>query len=139
MGDHLIDGQFQSDKYPTTPRNKVPLSVTDPTAQDLLAEYARRRRSVDAEFSADLEAALAVAGWPGPGAGSRVGAPARPLASYGQLWTVRDLLRRASGDDRFVHVDVCLTEALRELMAAMGGTDQALARRDYAVLPGGAW
>jgi len=58
MGDHLIDGEFQSDKYPTTPRGKVPLSVKDPMAQDLLWEYAQRRRSVDAEFSDDLETAI---------------------------------------------------------------------------------
>lgn len=63
MGVHLIDGEFQSDKYPTTPRGKVPLSCKDPTAQDLLWEYAQRRRSVDAEFSADLETALKLAGY----------------------------------------------------------------------------
>lgn len=63
MGAHLIDGEFQSDKYPTCPRGKVPLSVKDPTAQDLLWEYAQRRRSVDAEFSADLETALKAAGY----------------------------------------------------------------------------
>jgi hypothetical protein len=60
---HLIDGEFQSDKYPTTPRGKVPLSVNDKTAQDLLWEYAQRRRSVDAEFSADLETVLRNAGY----------------------------------------------------------------------------
>jgi hypothetical protein len=58
MSTHLIDGEFQSDKYPATPRGKVPLSVKDPMAQDLLWEYAQRRRSVDAEFSEDLETAL---------------------------------------------------------------------------------
>lgn len=63
MGVHLIEGEFQSDKYPTTPRGKVPLSVTDPTARDLLWEYAQRRRAVDAEFADDLEAALTVAGY----------------------------------------------------------------------------
>lgn len=63
MGTHLIDGEFQSDKYPTCPPGKVPLSVTDPTAQDLLWEYAQRRRSVDSEFSADLETALLSAGY----------------------------------------------------------------------------
>lgn len=63
MGAHIIDGEFQSDKYPTTPRGKVPLSVKDPTAQDLLWEYAQRRRKVDAEFSDDLEAALKAAGY----------------------------------------------------------------------------
>jgi hypothetical protein len=63
MGAHLIDGQFQSDKYPTTPRGKVPLSVRDTSAQDLLWEYAQRHRAVDAEFADDLEAALRQAGY----------------------------------------------------------------------------
>jgi len=63
MGAHLIDGEFQSDKYPTTPRGKVPLSVKDRTAQDLLWEYAQRRRAVDAEFADDLETALRAAGF----------------------------------------------------------------------------
>ncbi len=63
MGAHLIDGEFQSDKYPTCPRGKVPLSVKDKTAQDLLWTYAQRRRSVDAEFSDDLEEALRLAGY----------------------------------------------------------------------------
>lgn len=63
MGAHLIDGEFQSDKYPTTPRGKVPLSVKDKAAQDLLWEYAQRRRKVDAEFSDDLESALRAQGY----------------------------------------------------------------------------
>jgi hypothetical protein len=63
MGSHIVKGTFQSDKYPTCPPGKVPLSVKDPTAQDLLWEYAQRRRSVDAEFSADLETALRSAGY----------------------------------------------------------------------------
>lgn len=66
MGTHLIGGEFQSDKYPTTPRGKVPLSVKDPTAQDLLWEYAQRRRPVDSEFSVDLETALRSAGYAPP-------------------------------------------------------------------------
>lgn len=60
---HLIAGEFQSNKYPTTPRGKVPLSVKDVTAQDLLYEYAQRRRAVDAEFADDLEEALRIAGY----------------------------------------------------------------------------
>lgn len=60
---HIVEGEFQSDKYPTTPRGKVPLSVKDPTAQDLLWTYAQRRRAVDAEFSDDLEWALVAAGF----------------------------------------------------------------------------
>lgn len=63
MGSHLIDGEFQSDKYPSTPRGKVPLSVEDKTAQDLLWEYAQRRRAVDGEFADDLEAALEAKGF----------------------------------------------------------------------------
>lgn len=63
MGSHLIDGEFQSDKYPTCPKGKVPLSVKDKTAQDLLWEYAQRRRTVDSEFADDLEKALLHAGF----------------------------------------------------------------------------
>lgn len=64
MGSHINkDGLFQSDKYPSCPPGKVPLSVKDPMAQDLLWEYARRRRIVDAEFSKDLEHALVKAGY----------------------------------------------------------------------------
>lgn len=64
---HLKDGEFQSDKYPTCPPGKVPLSVKDETAQDLLWTYAQRRRVVDAEFAADLETALLRAGYVPPG------------------------------------------------------------------------
>lgn len=63
MGNHIVNGEFQSDKYPTCPPGKVPLSVRDVTAQDLLWEYAQRRRAVDAEFAADLEEALTTAGY----------------------------------------------------------------------------
>ena len=65
MGAHIVNGLFQSDKYPTCPPGKVPLSVKDPTAQDLLWEYAQRRRAVDAEFSDDLELVLRAAGYGG--------------------------------------------------------------------------
>lgn len=64
MGSHFNkDNQFQSDKYPTCPPGKVPLSVKDPLAQDLLWEYAERRRSVDGEFSDDLQKALIAVGF----------------------------------------------------------------------------
>lgn len=64
MGDHInADGQFQSDKYPTCPPGKVPLSVEDKTAQDLLWRYAQRRRAVDPGFAADLETALRQEGY----------------------------------------------------------------------------
>jgi len=62
---HIIYGEFQSDKYPNCPRGKVPLSVKDPTAQDLLWEYAQRRRAVDAEFADDLETCLRAVGYDG--------------------------------------------------------------------------
>jgi hypothetical protein len=66
MGAHIdANGQFQSDKYPTCPPGKVPMSVKDPTAQDLLWIYAQRRRGVDAEFSSDLETCLVKAGFEG--------------------------------------------------------------------------
>ncbi|MDX2165715.1 MAG: hypothetical protein SF182_01570 [Deltaproteobacteria bacterium] len=70
MGAHLIDGQFQSDKYPTCPRGKVPLSVKDPVAQPHLWRYAQDWRRVDAEFSDDLETALKAAGYAPPAAAS---------------------------------------------------------------------
>jgi 23S rRNA-/tRNA-specific pseudouridylate synthase len=66
MGSHIVNGQFQSDKYPTCPPGKVPLSVKDTTAQDLIWEYARRRRAVDAEFADDLTSALKAAGFEPP-------------------------------------------------------------------------
>lgn len=83
MGAHIVGGLFQSDKYPTTPPGKVPLSVTDPTAQDLLWEYAQRRRAVDVEFADDLEWALKGAGFE---------APARHSAGAGAGYT--ELMQR---------------------------------------------
>jgi hypothetical protein len=67
MGSHLnAERQFQSDKYPTCPAGKVPLSVKDPMAQDLLWTYAQRRHAVDVEFAQDLETALLEAGFQPP-------------------------------------------------------------------------
>jgi hypothetical protein len=66
MGAHIVNGQFQSDKYPTCPPGKVPLSVKDKTAQDLLWQYAQRRRAVDAEFADDLEICLRAEGYAPP-------------------------------------------------------------------------
>lgn len=60
------DGLFQSDKYPTCPPDKVPLSVNDPAAQELLWQYAARRRSIDAEFSDDLQSRLLAVGYTPP-------------------------------------------------------------------------
>jgi len=67
MGSHINEaGRFQSDKYPSCPAGKVPLSTKDPMAQDLLFEYAQRRRVVDPEFSDDLEKCLAADGFKAP-------------------------------------------------------------------------
>lgn len=65
MGTHLLDGEFQSDKYPTTPRGFVPLKITDKAAQPLLWAYAQAHRAIDADFSADLEEALKLVGYTG--------------------------------------------------------------------------
>ena len=63
MGEHLIDGEFQSDKYPWCERGFVPLKLTDPMAQPVLWDYAHHRESVDPEFSADLLEALRLQGY----------------------------------------------------------------------------
>ena len=63
MGEHIVNGEFQSDKYPWCKPGFVPLKLTDPMAQPVLWEYANVRRSVDAEFADDLQQALATAGY----------------------------------------------------------------------------
>jgi hypothetical protein len=90
MGAHLIDGEFQSDKYPTTPRGKVPLSVKDTTAQDLLWEYAQRRRSVDPEFANDLETALKAAGYSLPAKAARLTPEQREIIAEHGPYVLRD-------------------------------------------------
>ncbi len=71
MSEHLIDGEFQSDKYPTTPRGLVPLKCSDKRVQDLLWEMAQRYHTVDEEFAADLEIALQSKGFKPKKEGSR--------------------------------------------------------------------
>lgn len=80
MGSHIVDGQFQSDKYPTCPPGKVPLSVKDKTAQDLLWAYAQRRREVDAEFADDLERALQAEGF----------VPPPPMITFEEMWAKKE-------------------------------------------------
>lgn len=65
MGAHLLDGKFQSDKYPWCARGFVPLKTSDKHAQPALALYAQAHRAKDAEFSADLEEALKLEGYDG--------------------------------------------------------------------------
>lgn len=55
---HLIHGEFQSDKYPTTPRGFFPMKISDKLAQDLLWIYAGRHQSIDLQLSSDLLTAL---------------------------------------------------------------------------------
>jgi len=66
MGEHLINGEFLSDKYPWCQPGFVPLKLTDLTAQPLLWEYSLLREHVDPEFSADLREALRLKGYHGP-------------------------------------------------------------------------
>ena len=63
MGEHLIDGEFQSDKYPWCHRGFVPLKLTDPMAWSVLWDYAQKRESVDMEFANDLRKALKLQGY----------------------------------------------------------------------------
>ena len=60
---HIVNGKFQSDKYPSCPAGKVPLSTKDPMAQDLLWEYAVRRMNLDRDFSLELKACLKADGY----------------------------------------------------------------------------
>lgn len=67
MGAHIDkDGKFQSDKYPTCPADKVPLSVNDPVAQPKLWDYADEHRVIDHEFSEDLQRRLLQVGYEPP-------------------------------------------------------------------------
>ena len=61
MGEHLIDGEFQSDKYPWCKRGFVPLKLTDPLARLVLRTYAWHRRKFDQEFADDLIEAIEIA------------------------------------------------------------------------------
>lgn len=77
MGEHLIkvNGKlvFQSDKYRGCPPGKVPLSTSDPDAQDLLFEYAQRHRKRDVVFSDDVQEAVRIDGYvPTPFRGPRL-------------------------------------------------------------------
>lgn len=77
MGAHIVDGQFQSDKYPWCRPGFVPLKLTDPHARDLLERYASQKRSA-------ADAVL----WAQPAwcqSGFMVLACADPLA-HGFLW-----------------------------------------------------
>lgn len=115
---HLIDGEFQSDKYPTTPRGKVPLSCKDPMAQPFLWEYARRRRRIDAEFADDLTEALRIAGF--DGAGMIVTLPTRAALIDRCIAVVRIAGWRHAGDDPYSQgMDAGALHQLRACIAAL--------------------
>jgi hypothetical protein len=101
MGAHIIDGEFQSDKYPTCPAGKVPLSTKDPTAWDLLWEYAQRRRAVDAEFADDLEAALQAKGYAGPATERYVDADPSLVFVIERNWSVVAMFADESDAEKF--------------------------------------
>jgi hypothetical protein len=63
MGAHIIDGKFQSNKYPWCDPDFVPLKVTDLMAQPVLWAYAESRRAIDREFADDLQIRLRSAGY----------------------------------------------------------------------------
>lgn len=83
MGAHIIEGRFQSDKYPSTPRGCVPLKTSDKDAQPLLWDYAMLHRNIDAEFSDDLMTALKADGFD----------PRVQLSPLGALRRIHELLR----------------------------------------------
>jgi len=67
MGAHLIDDEFQSDKYREwCPRGFLALKFTDTNAQPYIWGYAQTHRKRDAEFTEDVEAALKNAGYEPP-------------------------------------------------------------------------
>lgn len=55
---HIVNGKWQSDRYPTAPPDTVPMLLTDPRWQDLIWEYAERWRKDDPEFTDELQAHL---------------------------------------------------------------------------------
>ena len=58
MSSHIVNGQFQSDKYPWCKPGFVPLKLTDPLARKVLMEYAYGRAAKDVDFSTDLIACI---------------------------------------------------------------------------------
>jgi len=60
---HIIDGEWQSDRYPTAPRDTLPINLKDPRFQDLAWEYAERWREEDPAFTEELQAHLKSKGY----------------------------------------------------------------------------
>lgn len=101
MPRHIIEGEFQSDKYPWCQRGFVPLKLTDPMAQPLLFAYAQIRRSRDWAFAEDLIKCLQAAGFP-PSSEAAQGddAPA-PSASMDEQATAS--AQTDAGSDESIH------------------------------------
>ena len=62
MGHHInADGQFQSDKYPDLPPDKIVLSFKDPAARDALRTYVATVKIFggDEELAEDITTRLA--------------------------------------------------------------------------------
>ena len=59
MGHHINEnGEFQSDKHPELPPDKVIVSFKDTNAWPALRELARHYEDVDPEFAADIRQRL---------------------------------------------------------------------------------
>jgi hypothetical protein len=65
VGDHIVNGQFKSDKYAWCEPSFLALKLTDRAAQPLIWEYAQTHRAIDSDLADDLETALRNAGYPG--------------------------------------------------------------------------
>jgi hypothetical protein len=131
MGSHLIDGEFQSDKYPTCPAGKVPLSTKDPLAQDLLWIYAQRRRAQgkegSGEFSDDLEAVLALKGFKAPPSRALpFEGPAAPSMNMNWMFHIAAKAARHLGFEAMMTIDgqsynvLHMFSALRAVIAYSG-------------------
>ena len=55
MRSHIVNGKWQSDRYPTAPADTVPMLLTDPRWQDLIWIYAERWRQEDPVFTEELQ------------------------------------------------------------------------------------
>jgi hypothetical protein len=131
MGNHLKDdGQFQSDKYPTTPRGFVPLKVTDVAAQPLLWEYAKRHRTIDLEFSTDLQEALQLAGYT-PGGPKLTDEDREKLkARLDEIAAAEETIRKARKpfDDAIGALDTVRQQLLDEHEAEIADTCEGCSR-----------
>ena len=107
MGHHLNEnGKFQSDKFPDLPEGYVAFKIADPANWPQLELACAVYRDRDAEFAADLRAAMKGAGWRKAKAGPprhQALRPLRPLRLLRPLrplrqWPVR-LLRQAQDEE----------------------------------------